>query len=149
MVANIPEDLSSSGPSPTGPAATHCANGSSPASTCILAQAPWYGHGPGTATVNVGDHEFFFHNSYLAVRQEGGWLLLLLVLALMIVAFASLSSRSRTGDGRAIAAQAALIGILAMAVTLGEVLLELPTAWPSASRSRTPARGPRPAGPGP
>jgi hypothetical protein len=51
-----------------------------------------------------------------------------LVLALMAIAFMSLSPRSQAGDMRAVAAQAALIGILAMAVTLGEVLLELPTA---------------------
>ncbi|MCW2835758.1 MAG: O-antigen ligase, partial [Nocardioides sp.] len=70
----------------------------------------------------------FFHNSYLAVRQEGGWPLLVLLLALMAIAFMALSSRSRAGDVPAVAAQAALIATLAMGVTLGEVLLELPTA---------------------
>ena len=94
----------------------------------LLAQAPWFGNGPGTAKVDVAGDQFFFHNSYLAVRQEGGWPLLILVLALMAVAFLALSSRSRTGDLQAVAAQAALIATLAMAVTLGEVLLELPTA---------------------
>lgn len=94
----------------------------------LLAQAPWFGNGPGTAKVDIAGDQFFFHNSYLAVRQEGGWPLLILVLVLLAVAFLALSARSRTGDLRAVAAQAALIASLAMAVTLGEVLLELPTA---------------------
>lgn len=128
VVANIPEDFVLFGPFSNRSGSDALRERIVAREHDLLAQAPWYGHGPGTAKVTVGENEFFFHNSYLAVRQEGGWLLLLLVLALMVVAFASLSSRSRTGDGRAIAAQAALIGILAMSVTLGEVLLELPTA---------------------
>lgn len=94
----------------------------------LLAQSPWFGTGPGTAKVNLAGDEFFFHNSFLAVRQEGGWPLLVLILALVTIAFISLSRRSRMGDLRAVAAQAALIATLAMAVTLGEVLLELCTA---------------------
>lgn len=112
----------------------------------LLAQAPWFGNGPGTAKVDIAGDQFFFHNSYLAVRQEGGWPLLILVLALMAVAFLALSPRSRTGDLRAVAAQAALIATLAMAVTLGEVLLELPTALAIGfalghAASRTPPAG--------
>ncbi|WP_210438914.1 hypothetical protein [Nocardioides xinjiangensis] len=93
-----------------------------------LAGAPWYGNGPGTAKVDIRDLEFFFHNSYLAVRQEGGWLALLLVLGLMVVAFLRLSRRSRAGDLAAAGAQAAIIGTAVMAITLGEVLLDTPMA---------------------
>ena len=93
-----------------------------------LANAPWYGHGPGTAKVNVRGLEFFFHNSYLATRQEGGWLALLLVLALMVFAFFRLSERTRQGDLVAAGAQAALIGVAVMAITLGEVFLDTPVA---------------------
>ena len=60
-----------------------------------LADAPWFGHGPGTARVSIGDLEFFFHNSYLATRQEGGWAALLLVLALMAYAFLRLTHAAR------------------------------------------------------
>lgn len=93
-----------------------------------LANAPWYGHGPGTATVTVRDLEFFFHNSYLATRQEGGWGALMLVLALLAYAFLRLSRQSRAGDLTAAGAQAAIVAVAVMAVTLGEVLLDTPMA---------------------
>lgn len=93
-----------------------------------LADMPWYGHGPGSAKVLIRDLPFFFHNSYLATRHEGGWVALFLILGLMIVAFLRLSSRSRGGDLKAAAAQAALIASAAMAITLGEVLLDTPVA---------------------
>lgn len=93
-----------------------------------LADAPWYGHGPGTAKVNIKDLEFFFHNSYLATRQEGGWIALLLVLGLLAFAFLRLSAQSRSGDLVAAGAQAAILGVAVMAVTLGEVLLDTPMA---------------------
>lgn len=93
-----------------------------------LADMPWFGHGPGTASVSLQDREFFFHNSFLAVRQEGGWVALFLVLFLLAYAFVRLSRWSRLGDLQAIAAQAALISVPVMAVTLGEVLLDTPAA---------------------
>ena len=93
-----------------------------------LADAPWYGHGPGTAKVSIRDLEFFFHNSYLATRQEGGWAALLLVLTLLAFTFPRLSARSRRGDMGAAGAQAAIIAVAAMAITLGEVLLDNPMA---------------------
>jgi hypothetical protein len=93
-----------------------------------LAGAPWYGHGPGTARVEIRDLEFFFHDSYLATRQEGGWGALLLVLALLVLAFLRLTRQARGGDLVAASAQAAIIGTAVMAVTLGEVLLDIPMA---------------------
>jgi hypothetical protein len=93
-----------------------------------LAGAPWYGHGPGTATVQIRDLTFFFHNSYLAVRQEGGWVALFLVLGLLVLTFVRLSGRSHAGDLVAASAQGAVIGTGVMAVTLGEVLLDTPMA---------------------
>ncbi|MEO5664392.1 MAG: O-antigen ligase family protein [Nocardioides sp.] len=128
VVGNIPDDLVTFGPFSNRSGSDALRDRIVAREHDLLAQAPWFGNGPGTAKVTLGDEEFFFHNSFLAVRQEGGWPLLILVLGLMAVAFLALSSRSRAGDLRAVAAQAALIGTLAMAVTLGEVLLELPTA---------------------
>lgn len=93
-----------------------------------LADIPWFGHGPGTASVTLRDQTFFFHNSFLAVRQEGGWIALALVLFLLGYSFLRLAPWSRLGDLQAIAAQAALISVPVMAVTLGEVLLDTPAA---------------------
>ena len=93
-----------------------------------IAAAPWYGNGPGTGVVNIRDSIFFFHNSYLSTRQEGGWLALLLVLGLLVYAFLRLSRQSRAGDLAAAGAQGAIIAVGVMAITLGEVLLDTPMA---------------------
>lgn len=128
IVDNIPQSLTTFGPFSDR-------SGSDALRERIIAQerveltgAPWYGNGPGTATVNIRDLEFFFHNSYLAVRQEGGWGALVLVLALMVFAFLRLSKQSRAGDIAAAGAQAAILGTAVMAITLGEVLLDTPMA---------------------
>jgi len=128
LVNNIPESLTTFGPFSDR-------SGSDKLRERIIAQeqvelstAPWYGNGPGTATVEIRDLEFFFHNSYLATRQEGGWVALLLVIALMAFAFTRLMDRARAGDLVAAGAQGALIGVAVMAITLGEVFLDTPTA---------------------
>lgn len=128
VVGNIPDDVITFGPFSNR-------SGSDALRERIIAQeqveiaaAPWYGNGPGTARVTIKDLEFFFHNSYLATRQEGGWLALLLVLGLMAFAFLSLADRSRRGDWAAAGAQAAIIGVAVMGITLGEVLLDTPMA---------------------
>lgn len=128
VVGNIPKDLLLFGPFSDRSGSDALRDRIVAQEQQLIAQAPWFGNGPGTAKVTLEEQQFFFHNSYLAVRQEGGWLLLVLLLALIVIAFLALSSRSRAGDVPAVAAQAAIIATLAMGVTLGEVLLELPTA---------------------
>ena len=128
IVDNIPRSLTTFGPFSDRSGSDNLRKRIIAQEQVELANAPWFGHGPGTATVNIRDLEFFFHNSYLALRQEGGWGALLLVLALLAVAFLRLSDRSRHGDLVAAGAQGAIIGIGVMAVTLGEVLLETPMA---------------------
>lgn len=128
MVDNIPTSLTTVGPFSDRSGSDALRERIIAEERVKLADAPWYGHGPGTATVDIRDLEFFFHNSYLAVRQEGGWGALVLVLALMAYAFVRLSRQSRSGDLTAAGAQAAIIGTAVMAITLGEVLLDTPMA---------------------
>lgn len=128
VVDNIPQSLTTFGPFSDRSGSDDLRERIIAQEQVELAGAPWYGNGPGTATVEIRDLEFFFHNSYLAVRQEGGWGALLLVLALLVFTFVRLSDRSRAGDLVAAAAQGAIIGIGVMAITLGEVLLDTPTA---------------------
>ena len=128
LVDNIPEDLVLYGPFSDRSGSDALRERIIAQERVELADAPWYGHGPGTATVNIRDLDFFFHNSYLATRQEGGWGALVLVLALMAYAFLRLSKQSRAGDVTAAGAQAAIVGTAVMAVTLGEVLLDTPMA---------------------
>ena len=128
LVDNIPEDLVLYGPFSDRSGSDALRERIIAQERVELADAPWYGNGPGTATVEIRDLDFFFHNSYLATRQEGGWAALVLVLALMAYAFLRLSKQSRAGDVTAAGAQAAVVGTAVMAVTLGEVLLDTPMA---------------------
>lgn len=129
VVNNIPEDIVLFGPFSNRSGSDALRDRIIAQEHELIANAPWYGHGPGTAKVWVQESEFFFHNSYLAVRQEGGWVALVLVLAAFAYAFVRLSPSARAGDLPSIAAQAALIAVVAMATTLGEVLLDTPAAF--------------------
>ncbi|MEO5852539.1 MAG: O-antigen ligase family protein [Nocardioides sp.] len=116
----------------------------------LIDSAPWYGHGPGTAQVLISDQPFFFHNSYLAVRQEGGWVTLGLVVALLAACFAYLNRADRGARGitERTWMQTGIIAVLVMGVSLGEVLLDLPTAVVlgfAMSTALTPGRAPVPA----
>lgn len=128
IVDHIPESLKTFGPFSDRSGSDNLRKRIISAENASLADIPWFGHGPGTAKVRVGDQEFFFHSSFLAVRQEGGWIALLLVLFLLGFAFLQLAPYCRLGDVRAIAATAALISVPVMGVTLGEVLLDTPAA---------------------
>jgi O-antigen ligase len=91
-----------------------------------IAHAPWYGNGPGTSRVQVQGENYFFHNSYLALQNEGGQLAVALLVGAGIIALVGLmrlpaASRNFWYEG-------ALIAVAMCAVNLGEVLLELPAA---------------------
>lgn len=87
------------------------------------------GHGPGTSLVpdwTQPGNFWFFHNSYSSVINEGGWIGFALVIGLLVVAMlflARLPLKYRNGW-----VEAALISAAVVAINLGEVLLELPTA---------------------
>lgn len=129
IVTNIPQDLVLFGPFSNRSGSDDLRDRIIEQERELIASAPWYGNGPGTAKVDVQGLEFFFHNSYLAVRQEGGWPALILVLGLIAFAFVQLSPAARVGDLPSIAAQASLISIVAMSTTLGEVLFDTPVAF--------------------
>ncbi|GAA1916831.1 O-antigen ligase family protein [Nocardioides hwasunensis] len=128
IVDNIPKSLTTFGPFSDRSGSDALRNRIIAQERVQISDMPWYGHGPGTAKVNIRDLEFFFHNSYLATRQEGGWGALLLVLGLMVVAFLLLSKQARNGDIKAAGVQASIIAVAVMATTLGEVLLDVPMA---------------------
>jgi hypothetical protein len=92
----------------------------------LIAHAPWSGNGPGTSHVDVLGDTFFFHNSYLALENEGGRVAIAIVVALGLSALLGLmrlpmQSRNFWYEG-------AVIAMAVCAVNLGEVLLELPAA---------------------
>ncbi|MCF6376271.1 hypothetical protein L2K70_01495 [Nocardioides KLBMP 9356] len=127
-VNNIPESLTTVGPFSDRSGSDRLRLRIIAQEQVELAGAPWYGNGPGTATVQIRDLTFYFHNSYLATRQEGGWPALLLILLLLAYCFVVVSPQSRQGDLKAAACQAAIVSTGVMAITLGEVLLDTPVS---------------------
>ena len=93
-----------------------------------LAAAPFYGGGPGSASVYLDGQSFFFHSSYLGARSEGGVLLLVAIVSVIVLTLASHLRTIGSQTPEATWTQASLIAPLVMAFTLGEVLLDLPTA---------------------
>lgn len=129
LVSNIPPEVKAFGPFANRSGSDALRDRIIAAEQELLAAAPWYGHGPGTATVELpGNLQFFFHNSYLAIRQEGGWPLVVIVLLLIAGGLITLTEPAQRGVMEAAWAQVALISTLVMGVTLGEVFLELPAA---------------------
>lgn len=91
-----------------------------------VARSGLFGNGPGTATVDVLQESFFFHNSYFGLRAEGGWLLTGVFAALVLLVLIRLASTNLAK--RAPFLEMALIAFLIIGMSLGEVLLELPVA---------------------
>lgn len=91
-----------------------------------IAAAAWYGNGPGTSQVDVLGQPFYFHNSYLALQNEGGRVAQVLLIGAGVFGLLGLL-RLKVGL-RNPWYEAALIAVAVCAVNLGEVLLELPAA---------------------
>lgn len=87
--------------------------------------APWYGLGLGESVVNTGAQSWFFHDSYLGLYVEGGWVLLVAIVGLYIwVGLRLFSATRHTYHERII--EAASVALLICASKLGEVFLSLP-----------------------
>ena len=91
-----------------------------------VSNAPWYGYGPGTGTVEVQGQLFLFHNSYLSIQNEAGRVGQVLLIA--AGAFTLFALLRLLPERRNPWYEAAIIAVSVCAVNLGEVLLELPTA---------------------
>ena len=89
-----------------------------------VSENPLIGHGAGTARTNVDGDTFYFHNSYLALRAEGGWILLVIVVALYALLLWGLLRLP--DEHRKPWIEASLIGVLVCGANLGEVFLALP-----------------------
>lgn len=87
-----------------------------------LTHTPWYGGGLGTATVEVQNNTWFFHNAYDGLRQEGGWLFLVCVVALLVW-LGLRPLKEEVTDLAQLFVEAATIVELVCAWKLGEVFL--------------------------
>lgn len=91
-----------------------------------LSTTPWYGNGPGTATVQVQNTPFYLHNTYDSLRIEGGWLAFALVAALLLLVFLRAATGPRAT--RQPWFEASLVAGLVCGLNLGEVLFEVQLA---------------------
>lgn len=87
-----------------------------------LTHTSWLGGGLGTATVDLDGAQWFFHNSYDGLRQEGGWVFFVAVVALYVWLGLRPSKRYVT-DLAQLFVEAATIVELVAAWKLGEVFL--------------------------
>ena len=86
---------------------------------------PWYGGGLGTAQVPIQNRYFYFHNSYMTLVQEGGWVYMIVIVSLMVsVTFFWKQPRVP----RIVIAEATMVIILITSERLGEVILTVPWA---------------------
>ena len=85
---------------------------------------PW-GLGAGESRVLLGpEQEFFFHDSYLALLVEGGWIFAIsIVLIYVIIGFRPFTTLRRTPA--IIACEAATISLLFCALKLGEAFITI------------------------
>ena len=87
---------------------------------------PWYGGGLGTAQVPLQNRYFYFHNSYMTLVQEAGWLYMIVIVGLMIsAAFIWKQPRAQ----RIVIAEAAMVIIIITSQRLGEVILTVPLGY--------------------
>lgn len=91
-----------------------------------LSHTPWYGGGLGTATVELQNSTWFFHNAYNGLRQEGGWIFLIAIVS--VVVWVGLRPSRRYIDNLAqLFNEAATVVLLVCAWRLGEVFLATTT----------------------
>ncbi|MDO5676868.1 MAG: hypothetical protein Q4G35_05095 [Propionibacteriaceae bacterium] len=84
--------------------------------------APWYGMGLTSSIVRLpGGRWAYFHDSYLALRVEGGYLLVGFFLVLFVVMGLGLFSRKINVSPETLMFEAAVVVILVCAWKLGEV----------------------------
>lgn len=86
---------------------------------------PWYGLGLGESYVDIGKRSWFFHDSYLALYVEGGWVMLVAIVG----TYVWVGLRPRLGIPRTkqvVIIEAATVALLVCASKLGEVFLSLP-----------------------
>lgn len=95
-------------------------------STALVESSPIRGHGLGTAMVQVQQQQFFFHNSYLALACEGGWIAVGLYGLFAMTVFTALLRLPRALRNPWV--EVAMIGVALCAINLGEVLLTFDAA---------------------
>ncbi|MGD8215840.1 zinc ABC transporter permease [Aestuariimicrobium sp. Y1814] len=91
-----------------------------------VANAPWYGEGLTTAWVLLGGTRFmWFHDSYAAMRIEGGWIMIAIMGVLILVLGLGLLQPGRVGQPL-LFAEGAIVVVLVCAWQLGEVFFTTP-----------------------
>lgn len=125
-VVNLPEDAVRFGVFSDREGSDNLRERIEAAEELAVAQNPVIGNGAGTAQVDVDGLFFFFHNSYLALRTEAGWIGLAMMVTLLAGTFLALISLP--AHRRSVWAEAAIVSVAVCSANLGEALLAIPTA---------------------
>jgi len=96
------------------------------ASEKLVSSSGYFGHGPGTAKVDINGLPFFFHSSYLALRTEVGLVGLFVGVGIMCWVAFSLTRLPRQLQSPWL--EVAVLAPLLIGVNVGEILVEMPTA---------------------
>lgn len=86
---------------------------------------PWYGSGLGESQVFIEGARWYFHNSYLALIVEGGYVLLIAIVGLYAVVGLRLF-QPKINNRLAVYIETATVALLLCAVRLGEVFFTIP-----------------------
>lgn len=96
------------------------------ATAAKVAGSPWYGNGLTTAWVQLTQYRWiWFHDSYAALRVEGGWVMVAVVLALFVWWGGGVLWQRKVSRELAIA-EGAIVVVLVCAWKLGEVFFTTP-----------------------
>lgn len=92
------------------------------AASAKTAASPWYGQGLSTATVDLEQGTFYYHNSYWGLLTEGGWVFLTVVVGVYALLCLRPFSHTHRTPSR-VAVEAAAVVILVTSLQLGEVFI--------------------------
>lgn len=91
-----------------------------------LANVSWYGEGLTTAWVFIDGRRFmWFHDSYAAMRIEGGWIMIAIMAVLVGVLGLGLLQRGKVSEPL-LFAEGAIVAVMVCAWQLGEVFFTTP-----------------------
>ncbi|WP_348613940.1 O-antigen ligase family protein [Kocuria rhizophila] len=125
-ILNLPESVATIGPFEDRTGSDALRERIAVQEQAAVADQPWVGHGAGTAQVDVDGMPFFFHDSYLSIRAEAGWIGFALLIGLFAAVFISLVALPT--PRRSVWLEGAVVALAVCATNLGEVFLAIPGA---------------------
>lgn len=126
LIVPVADSLSNSGVFRDRVGSDHLRLRISAAEQSMVDTSGWFGHAPAPLKVNVDGMEFYFHSSYQLLRAETGWLSVIAAAILLVAVIYRLLHPGPLGSSPWL--EAAAIAPFVCALSIGNVLLDYPTA---------------------